>query len=93
MISMIIGPLVVWLVILIMFSFILIKKSTKKLIFWAMGLLLYGLLPALGLQIDGQAIASSEMIFIGQILAVFASVLCGSLISIGFSEIRIRNQN
>ncbi len=88
---------VIWLAILIYFANSLIKRGTWFLIIGSLFLLGYSLLPAIGLVLDGQLFKSTPMSYIGQALTVFASVICGALISIGYSELRtkhiIKNDN
>ena len=80
--------IIIWLIILIAFASILIKQNTWVLIIGSLFLLAYSLLPAIGLALDGQDLDSKIMSYIGQGLTVFASVVCGALISIGYSELR-----
>lgn len=51
-------------------------------------LALYGAIPSIGLSIDGNALGNVPMVFAGQFLLFFFSVVGGSIVSTSWSELR-----
>jgi hypothetical protein len=54
----------------------------------AIGLTLYGAVPAIGLSMDGDTLNNIAMKYVGQMLMIFVSVLGGALMSLALTELR-----